>query len=56
MEVKIMSKRNQNKTEFGKDYDPSPDDLEIEQKPAKNPTINKKEILEREKGKPKTFR
>lgn len=51
-----MSKKDKKQTEFGKDYDPSPDDLEIEQKPAKNPTINKKEIIEKEKGKPRTFR
>lgn len=51
-----MPKKDKNNTEFGKGLDLSPDDLEIEQKPAKNPTLNKKELMEREKGKPKTFR
>lgn len=58
MEVKILPKKKKNKehAEFGRGFDLSPDDLEVDNNYAEKNTMNKKDLMERAKGKQNQFR
>lgn len=58
MEVKILVKKKKNKEqeEFGRGFDLSPDDLEVDKNYAEHNTMNKKDLMQRSKGKQNQFR
>lgn len=53
MEVTVLTKNKKNRseqTEYARGFDLSPDDLEVDKNYAEKNTINKKDLMEREKG------
>lgn len=49
-------KKKKEHEEFGKGFDFSPDDLEVDKNYAEHNTMNKKDLMERAKGKQNQFR